>query len=308
MVRNQRRRGTLVGSCLASLGLIGVAQAAAQAGEIKAGLENLGKGGAAFSVEGTVDGLPDGTALHVTLKVKGSFSPPIEAAFFQVTVKGGAYSARKTWDTQTFPPMAYEARVDLLVSEQNRAIVRFMMRKKGFSFEHREVLATSEVSVGTSEETLDFERETLRILVDFVDETETIRKQALEATAVPADGSEAWVAGRAQLMSQLGAAYRAISTFVGQHIVLRERPTFDRVKAVHNEITRSIEAHAQGKQGRRGLRLVGFQLDQIKVDVSSRLRKLTAPPPEPPGDAPPPQPPADPSPEPPGEEGPDSGH
>jgi Ca-activated chloride channel family protein len=114
-------------------------------------LENLDDGLARFQVSGNAPDLPDGTLLHVALRVEGP-EPPIEAAFFRVTVKSGRYEGNHGWERRRFAPLVYRTEVQLVMQVQPPPVKRFLARELGWPLEHVEVIGAARTLLGTDEE------------------------------------------------------------------------------------------------------------------------------------------------------------
>lgn len=253
--------------------LLGGSAAAARAQEASATatIENRPEGGAVFSLSGTAPAMPDGTALHVTLLVKGDFPTPIEAAFFQVVVQGKAFSARQEFPNQTFAPLEYRAKVDLLVSEQSRPIRNWLMKEFGFGFEHRELLAVSDVAIGSAEEQAAFQQETLLALRGFVRELQGLQQQAERATSRPKDRNPDWATGERELVRGLRRNLQQMRGLLGKHVVWREAHLIDGIKNCNNELARVTVTYGEGGSVREELARVKQNLADALQQVDSRL-------------------------------------
>jgi len=241
-----------------------------------AALSNTAEG-AAFTVRGEASH-PDGSTLHVTLRLRGS-DPPLDAAFFRITLRQGAYSARKTWE-QSFPPGTYGARVDLIVSEQSPAIRRTLGRRYGFREDHRELLLAADVAIGTPEEQREFALAALDRLEAFRDGMEAIRLRVADATAAPAAEQPGWAELEESLYDALRAALAGPRELSGRYVVWPGLDLFERLMTAHVELTRAIQAHGEGRDAGHDLRRIEHFL-RTQREVLAGRREALGPEPEP---------------------------
>jgi hypothetical protein len=256
---------------LASLGAPARAEDAPAQRAFQAALTNA-KDSAEMVISGAAPDLPDGTVLHVTLSVAGNFPVPIEAAFFQVKVHEGKYDGRWPFRGKTLAPLAYWARADLLMSQQPKAIRESLRKQHGWGFEHREQISQQSIVVGTPEEGVQFRKETLTRLREFVVRTQALREKAGQVVAQPAGGNAEWAAAEKAFYAELKTCLGDLRAFLAPRVVWHEQRLIEEVQNAHNELTRAIQSHGKGQAGAADrVSRVGDFLATVLANIDGRL-------------------------------------
>jgi hypothetical protein len=237
----------------------------------RAAVENLADGTATFTVDGPAKRLPEGTVLHVTLAVQGSHDLPIEAAFFRVLVHQERYLARHTFE-RALAPAGYVARVELFVSEQGAPVARALRQTFGYAADHREVIAATDLFIGTYEQQAAFRQETLLALREVVVSLKGLHGRVQGALGVPSD---AWGPARDAFYDELRARVATLKELRDRHVVSPERQLIDQIQGVHNELTRFVRAHPGGAP--HDLERVAHFLDTLQAGIDGRLPRREEP-------------------------------
>lgn len=275
-LERSRRTGSLLALLLA-LAAPARGQETPAADAPRASLTNLPDGTATFTVEGPAPRLPEGTVLHVTLALQGQHDLPIEAAFFRVHVRQQRYVARHAFE-RALAPAGYVARVELFVSEQSLAVARALRQTFGFAPEHREVIAATDLFVGSWEQQAAFREETLRALRGVVVSLKDLHRRVTEARGA---SSEAWPAARDAFYDELRQRVTTLKELRDRHVVAPERQLIDQIQGVHNELTRYVRAEPNGAP--QDLERVAHFLDTLLAGIDGRLPRAPEPEtPEPP--------------------------
>lgn len=260
-----------------SLALVpGLAMAGDEDGEprysVAASIDNDAEEGAAFVLEGSAPNLPDGTLLHITLAIKGKYTSPVEAAFFQVRVVDQTFRARKVFPQQRFAPQLYWARVELFVGNQRSAIKNWIRRELGVGARAKLLLAKQDIEVGSLEEQDEFAQFALTRIRGFIVDYMGIRERASAVTADQIAG-EAWepiYTGFADDMSSLSKRFRE---FQKPYVVWNEQTILKKLGSAGGELSWAIRAFAKGQhaRGQKVLEKTHGTLTRLLAEVNARL-------------------------------------
>ncbi len=237
------------------------------------------KTGALFSVKGDAPGYPNGTVVHVTLAVAGRHTTPNEVAFFQLRVTNESFAGTKTWKGQSLPPLDYEVRVVLLVSEQSPAIRRALRRSHDSRFDQRIELHKGLASLGEAVEQTAFEIRALIRFKGFAERLQTLLsavQTGLEAT--PA-ADPAWPDEERKLLALLTAYQKDLRAHLRVYLAWRDQPVIGELKAVQNDLVRALVGHSKPGASRRRQDLIGstHRLKLLCTDLETRLNAKSKP-------------------------------
>jgi len=254
---------------------------------LRASIENDAEGGAAFVVEGTAPNLPDGTLLHVTLAIKGKYTSPIEAAFFQTRVVDQEFRARKVFSQQRFAPLLYWARAELYVGNQRSAVKDWIRRELGVSARAKLLLAKQDIEVGDLEEQGRFAEYSLTELHGFILAYEALRQRVAAVTPeVIAD--DAWRATYTGLSADMGALSERFRDFQKPYVVWSDQAVLKKLGAAAGDLSYALSACDKGQHGRaqKVLGALGGKLQRLRAEVEARLPAPDEDPAEEPGGSP----------------------
>lgn len=266
---------------LASLGLVGVVLSAgttqARAGELEATLRppRTSDDPSRVVVRGRATGLlAPGALLHVTIRLGKR-----EALFVRTTLGpqgrfGFAHATRNT-----VAPGTYEARAELILSTQRRALRERLRREYGWPRAHRELVARTELVVGTPGDVRKHRRAILVPLHAIVARTWRLLATGVALASVPAATSLAWPRYYEAARVELKTITRALSEVTKPWWVLWDGARIDALRSVLSEVAHGLRRHQAGKAG--GQRVLGTAHTRLIQLVSAYRRDLGLPAPQP---------------------------
>ena len=269
---SSRRWGVAAAAALASAAALVAAPARAedqpQVGRVEATLSDAGQG-TVLNVRGTSMPVPDGTRLEVQFVAKGE-SRDFVCALFRVRVEGNAYAGSKQWARKRPAPLVYEAQVHLSLAKQQAAVRTWLMQEYGFTANHKEVVDTCEVTVGTPQERAEFAKANLEQLRVFATELETHRRRVADAmVSPPAEGADRDALVR-DLNTSLLAYRRALDGYEGGYLILLERGFLGQLLDGVKLLGRAVRALDQGRSV-SGLDALQATIDTLQRHITDRL-------------------------------------
>ncbi len=238
---------------------------------LEAVIDNDAEGGAALTVTGTAPGLPDGALVHITVAIKGKYTSPVEAAFFQVRVEDQRFAAGKAFANQRFAPELYWARAELFLSNQRKAVRDWIRRELGVSARAKLLLAKRDIEVGTLEEQVAFSREALTSLRRFVVAFQGLGAKVGEAIAgePDAEGTAAARAAHREALEELNAELRA---YLEPYVVWSDQKLIGNLQSARSEVIWSLSAYEDGRhtRARQALARTKTVFKRLLAEIDSR--------------------------------------
>jgi hypothetical protein len=240
---------------------------------MQATVQNDAEGGALFAVEGTAPGLPDGALLHITLAVKGKYTAPVEAAFFQVRVEEQRFAARKAFPKQRFAPELYWARAELFLSNQRKAVRDWIRRELGVGERAKLLLAKQDIEIGTVEDRAAFAQAALvelrRFVVAFKGARDAVGK------AIARDPDEGWAAARDEHQAALEQLGGELRDYLQPYVVWSEQQLISTLDSARAEVAWSLRAYDEGRHKKARAALEGTEttFTRLLAEIESRLPK-----------------------------------
>lgn len=238
---------------------------------LEAVIDNDADSGAALTVRGTAPGLPDGALLHITVAIKGKYTSPVEAAFFQVRVEDQRFAAGKAFPNQRFAPELYWARAELFLSNQRKAIRDWIRRELGVSDRAKLLLAKRDIEVGTLEEQVAFSREALVALRRFVVAFQGLGAKVGEAIAGEPD-DEGAAAARAEHREAIGELNDQLRAYLEPYVVWSDQKLIGNLQSARAEVIWSLSAYEEGRhvRARQALARTKTVFQRLLAEIDSR--------------------------------------
>lgn len=236
---------TPVISLLVGLSFLGASPGRAQEGtKLSVVLENLDGPTARIQITGEAAHLPDGTLLHISLLVADRH-PPVEAGFYRVTVRGGAYGGNHEWTQKTFAPLAYRTEVKILMEVQNPTVKRFLARELGYSLQHVEVISAVRTEIGSVTERSAFEVAILRTLREYHARACALLTELQAKLALPAT-DPAFEAFEADFVPRLRQASEELKTLEKTRVAWYDASIFSALGQAFFQVDWAIYKHKEG--------------------------------------------------------------
>ncbi len=236
--------------------------------KVEATLQNLEGNKARFDIRGRVGYLPDGAVLHVSLRVR-DLVPVIEAAFFQVDVKGGNFSGFKEWDEGTLAPIGYQTVVSISMQSQNPNVRRYLSKELGYVSDTSATIGTDDDDIGTVDERATFAIETLKRLDVFERRVEALQTELAPRLETPADA--AFAEFQAKYGQSLKQTLEDIEGMRAQYIAWFEGHNLTLLEQTIRVLSRALKNHSRGRDGKADHVMVVNDLIRLRSDIDARL-------------------------------------
>jgi hypothetical protein len=268
---------TLAVACV-MLGVLGATTArAADEPPLVATLTN-GEGTCTYSVEGRAPQLPNGTALHVGLIVRG-IQPSISATFFRVTVQNGSYAGSQEWEARTFAPDFYTTQVRLHMDSQPPGVKATLQKEFGYTQDQIVDIATIDTGVGTPEEQLAHLTQTLVVLRDLCDRLEALRARLVAQPAPTGPEDPVWSAFATQLTTDTNAALADYDQTFNSRVVWAQAAMFESLGQSFRELLRLTLQVGRGEAvAVRRISAMQQRLSRLRAEIVSRIPEEKQPP------------------------------
>lgn len=235
---------------------------------VEATLQNLEGGKARFDVKGRVGYLPNGAVLTISLRVRELF-PVIEAAFFQVEIKDGAFEGYREWEKGTLAPIGYQTVVTLSMQSQNPLVRKFLSKELGYVSETTATIGTDDDDIGPPDERSAFAIETLQALSRYTAKITELQAQLAPKLEAEADGG--WAAFAGSYNDALKATLDEIGAMKARYIIWYEGHRIAKLEQCLRILSRAARNHGKGQDGKTDATMVGNDLVQLKADIDARL-------------------------------------